>query len=641
MYKNSTTFSLVSIGVILVGLFVFGCKEEQEENKIIKSSSITEIELGNDFSYSNTNQVVADELHLDLDVNFSNKSIYGIARYRLKKHKSDTILFDINGLQIQKVTIGKIGNEKNTDYIIGLEDSIHGAPLSISISKNTRFINIYYQTTEKPTNLHWKIDTNKPSNNLLYTIPGEKYTRNWIPIQDVSHHKLNFSIEIQNDCNLKPIFGSSSNLHQLDSNRFFYESPHKIAVYDIGFFMGKLSNKKINKNLNIYYLPQFTSSKTTNEFNHFITLKNQLVKLFNEHPWNEFNICILPPNFPYKSFDYPLLSFIHPVSLSKFQHSDDYLQEYLFQTWPYPLFSTKCENNRQLIIGMNHYLALRTKTNNINNNHSTFLYKNYIEQNRKNVKNQNLPLVRLSNIYSKPCEDKTEIYYQDRMNLQLKGFLFLKNFEKTIGKQLFEAFLKNYYKYRTINTKEDFQRELKHYLIQHEIIDFNTSRLFDYSKLSKQDLQLESKRYNSVHKDCKLFSYQRKLSKIKKFKRLVKKYTIDDWYVFISLLPKGITFEKLSYLENQYHFSKHPNKTIQRLWFNQTIQLGYLETSEAIKTFLSTYGDIDSNYQLYELMLNQQVYRDFAISVYKKNEAFLSDETKKALKPLFQRFIKI
>lgn len=641
MYKNSTTINLVSISFLLIGLFVLGCTEEQEEIKVVKSPSITEIELGNDFSYSNTKQVVAEKLHLDLDVNFSNKSVYGIARYRLKKHYSDTILFDIKGLQIQKVTTGKIGNERNTDYVIGIEDTTHGAPLSVKIKKHTRFVNIYYQTSETPTNLHWEIDNSNSSNNLLYTIPGENYTRNWIPIQDVSNQKIEFSIEIKNDCNLTPLFGSSNNLHQLDSNRFFYESPVKLAVYDIGFFMGNFESKKIDKNITIYSLNQFKSIKTSNEFNHFSHYLNSLNSLFNSHPWKEFNFCILPPKFPFKSYDYPNLSFIHPVSLSSSQNSGDFIQEYLFQTWPNPLFSTKCENNRQLSIGMNRYLALRSKSSQLGTEFLDMLVKTHIEQNRKSSLMQHIPLVRLYNIYSKPCEDKTVLSYHERMNYQLKGFLFLVYLEKKIGKNNFEALIQSFIERPILLTRNDFENELNQYLIQNKHIEFSISNWLNNSNISRIDLKYDSKRYETIHKNCKLFSYQRKLSKIRKFKKLVKKYTLDDWYTFISLLPKTIGKEKLDFLENRYHFSNHPNKAIQRLWFNQSIRFEYLNTLPSIELFLQKYGDIESNYQLYELMLNQHAYREAAINIYKKNEPTLSEETKKALKPLFQRFINV
>lgn len=641
--KNIKTIkNIVLTSTFLLGLFFCGCNDSDLENiPSVSSNDITNIEIGNDSSYSNSAKVGIEHLHLDLDVKFESKSIYGIARYRLKRHFSDTILFDINGLQIQKVTIGKIGNERNTEYIIGKEDSTLGAPLSIRIKPKTRFINIYYQTTEKPTNLHWDIDSSYFKHSKLYLIPGEKYTRNWIPIQDVSNQKIDFSIEIQNDLNLTPLFGSKHNLHQLDSNRFFYESPSKINVYDIVFFMGYFKQKSISKNITMYYLDNFNSTKSLKEFNHFNTYLKHVENLLGKHPWKEFNFCILPGNFPYKSFDYPNLAFIHPVSLGNYMNSGDFIQEYLFQTWPKPLFSTKCEDNRQLIIGMNKYLALRSKGETLGNNYLDMLIKSFIETNRRYINKYNVPLVRLTNIYSKPCDFLKDYNYSERMNLQLKGFMFFLQLDKKLGNVGFNSFLKAFIQKPTLHNKEDFEREINHFLIQNEYIDFNYKKFLNGTNVSKSELNFESKRYKTIHKDCKLFSYQRKLSKIRKFKKLTKKYTIDDWFVFLSLLPKTIQAEKLDYLEYHYHFSKHPNKAIQRLWFEQSIRFGYIKTAPAIIDFLSTYGDIESNYQLYEQMLPSQVFKTIALDTYLKNEQSLSTETKKALKPLFQRFNKI
>ena len=64
-------------------------------------------------------------------------------------HSTDKAIFDVKGLEIMKVTTGPKGeNEKPAEYALGNSDEILGAPLQISIGKNTRHINIYYKTTE-------------------------------------------------------------------------------------------------------------------------------------------------------------------------------------------------------------------------------------------------------------------------------------------------------------------------------------------------------------------------------------------------------------------------------------------------------------------------------------------------------------
>ena len=65
-----------------------------------------------DHSYANVDQISTKHLHLDLDVNFKNKTIYGVARHDFGKHNSDTVIFDVKHLQIQKITCGEKGKEK-------------------------------------------------------------------------------------------------------------------------------------------------------------------------------------------------------------------------------------------------------------------------------------------------------------------------------------------------------------------------------------------------------------------------------------------------------------------------------------------------------------------------------------------------
>jgi leukotriene-A4 hydrolase len=639
MNNKKYTYKIV-LTTILCMLFFVRCEEKNESTPIKNRIDITNLEVGDNNSYSNFNKVKIEQLHLELDIQFKSKTIYGIARYKLKKHNSDTIIFDLKNIQIQKVTIGKTGYEKNTDYISGIEDSIHGAPLSVKINNHVRFVNIYYQTTEKPNNLHWSYDSTSPKKSLLYLIPGEFYTRNWIPIQDINNHKIDFSTEIKNDLNLTPLLGSSNNLHQLDSNRFFYTSPAKTNLYDIGFFLGDFKSHKTHKNQTIYSLDNPTLSKTSKEFNHYFTDLKLTYQTFGKHPWTEHNFVILPKKFPYRSFDLPNLSFVHPVSISENQLSNDYIQEYIIQTWPRPIFNSKCEKSKQFIIGFNKYLALRIKRTIYGNELFKLEVKNQIEKNRFAYKKLNLPLIRLTNVYRTPCEDKHTYTYKERLNLQLNGFLFALNLEEKIQSNNFNQFIQKHTQQNNLLSYEDFERELNYFLIKEEILDFNANDWFTSNLPQKKYLNIESKRFEKIHKDCKLFSYQRKFSKIKKFNKATKNYTLYDWISFIQFLPTHIKKEKLVYLDYKYNFSNHSSKELKKTWLYKSISCGNLTIKPTIKEFLSMYGDIESNYQLYDYLLKSNSFKSFAIETYKELNNTLEPKSKKALEPLFQRFLK-
>ena len=78
---------------------LFSPEEEKEVQKI--STTVTNIDA---HSYSNVSKINTVHLALELDVNFKNKSIYGVARHQMNNTGIDTAIFDIKGLDIQKVT---------------------------------------------------------------------------------------------------------------------------------------------------------------------------------------------------------------------------------------------------------------------------------------------------------------------------------------------------------------------------------------------------------------------------------------------------------------------------------------------------------------------------------------------------------
>jgi len=138
---------------LMVAPFVLASCTTSENNQTNHKVHVARV--GDIHSYANLDKIRTKHLHLELDVNFPNKTIYGIARHQMERlKKTDTAIFDIKYLNIQKVTTGK-GNEKDADYVIGETDSILGAPLLVAIDSTVEYINIYYKTTEKTEALDW------------------------------------------------------------------------------------------------------------------------------------------------------------------------------------------------------------------------------------------------------------------------------------------------------------------------------------------------------------------------------------------------------------------------------------------------------------------------------------------------------
>ena len=169
--------------LFLLTLTISACVQNDADSD--KIQEIAEIITVDSHSYSNHHEISTKHLHLELDVNFENHTIYGVARHEMNSHNAENAIFDIKELKIIKVTIGK-GSEVATDYVIGKHDELLGSSLSVKVQPDTKYINIYYQTTESSEALDWLSpeQTSGKAHPFLYTQGQAILTRTWIPLQD-------------------------------------------------------------------------------------------------------------------------------------------------------------------------------------------------------------------------------------------------------------------------------------------------------------------------------------------------------------------------------------------------------------------------------------------------------------------------
>jgi len=95
----TTKYRLIWLLIVFPMSMFFSCDNEQKSKaKLISTKYRTDLT----HSYSNTDQIKTKHLHLDLKVDFDKKSISGVARHKMLNLGSDTAIFDIKNLDIQK-----------------------------------------------------------------------------------------------------------------------------------------------------------------------------------------------------------------------------------------------------------------------------------------------------------------------------------------------------------------------------------------------------------------------------------------------------------------------------------------------------------------------------------------------------------
>jgi leukotriene-A4 hydrolase len=93
-------------------------------------------------------------LDLDINVNFDKDIIIGKAVWTIDNLlKGNEIIFDINVLDIQNITLGN--EEIKTTFSFGDEMKFHGRSLNVAIKPTTNKVTIYYSTPKNAVALQW------------------------------------------------------------------------------------------------------------------------------------------------------------------------------------------------------------------------------------------------------------------------------------------------------------------------------------------------------------------------------------------------------------------------------------------------------------------------------------------------------
>src|SRR5690554_2221951 len=103
---------------VLAALALFSCSQEEKKEQKEVEVQKNEVTITN-HSYSMLDEVKTLHLDLELLVDTEKKVIEGIARHRVKYQGFKKVYFDMNDLNIEKVTLGAKNNEVETKFEIG------------------------------------------------------------------------------------------------------------------------------------------------------------------------------------------------------------------------------------------------------------------------------------------------------------------------------------------------------------------------------------------------------------------------------------------------------------------------------------------------------------------------------------------
>jgi len=621
--------------IVSIMLFLASC-DSSNSTKTAPKSPLNE--RADAHSYANLSEISTKHLHLELDVNFDNQTIYGIARHEMKNNGADTAIFDINGLMIQKVTIGKKGSEEEADMFIDKmdKDSILGQALMVPIKEDTKFVNIYYQTTERSDALDW-LDTNLTSSKtkpFLYTQGQAILTRTWIPLQDSPSNRITYSADVKVPADLMAVMSARNPTKRNKDGLYHFEMKKPIPAYLIALAVGDLEYHSFSANSGVYAEPELLSA-CAYEFDAIPQMISAAEKLYGPYQWEQYDILVLPYSFPFGGMENPMLTFANPTLLAGDKSLVSVIAHELAHSWSGNLVTNRTWNDFWLNEGFTVYFEQRIMESIYGKEVADILALIEFDELRDELKRiRKSPHPDDSRLHlnlegRNPDDGMTDIAY-------VKGAFFLKTLEAHVGREKFDVFLKSYFEtfqFKTVDTKQ-FIRFLDEHLLAKEKGVFDYDAWIYNEGLPTNCLQLHSTRLDEMQKLADNFThgkvsfapkvtytYKKVGKRRKKIKRVeqikYQDHIVQEWQTFIRRLPRNLSLAKMKEIDRYLRFSFSGNSELLTEWFILSANNGYAQTNKhQIAIFLTKVGRRKYLMPIYEALLLNRSTRNFAIQTF-------------------------
>jgi leukotriene-A4 hydrolase len=251
-------------------------------------------------------------------VDFDNKKVDGEVTISFKAlEDGEVIILDTKSLIIKSIK-DNTGNELDfkLDNYYRLES--HGVPLKIykDYSKDDTFdITIEYSTTKDCMAIDW-LEPEQTSGGkypFMYSQCQSILCREMLPIQDTPAIKMPVQISITVP---EELIGLAAGLFVEEINNgnnktFIYALDIPIPSYLIAIAAGDIGSQNVSERCTIY-AEKTVVEKAAWEFSDTEKFLKIAENYIGEYVWEQYNILVLPPSFPFGGMENPTLTFLTP-----------------------------------------------------------------------------------------------------------------------------------------------------------------------------------------------------------------------------------------------------------------------------------------------------------------------------------------
>ncbi len=581
-------------------------------------SGLQQLQAATDWhTQSNYQEVVSTHVHLELNVDFKQKQLEGYIQHQLKylDKSAKKLSLDTRALDIHKVELLINDKWQSGEFLLAKEDSVRGSQLNISLKPNTEQVRVYYNSRPEASGLQWLTpqQTAGKKHPFMFSQSQAIHARSWMPIQDTPGMRVTYSAQIKTDKTLRPVMSANNSPERRPDGVYKFTMPQAIPPYLIAIAAGDIYHQAMSKQTAIYSEKAYLES-AAEEFSDTQAMIEATEKLFGPYRWNQYDLLILPPSFPFGGMENPRLSFITPTVIAGDKSLVSLIAHELAHSWSGNLVTNATWRDLWLNEGFTSYVENRIMEE--------------VFGKKRAVMEQVLAIQDLK-------EEMKELPRKDQiMHVELggrdpddafsgvpyvKGQLFLMFLEEKFGREKFDAFVKKYFNdhaFQSIDTKT-FVNYLYKFLIDPNPgkVTIKDTNAWIYQRGLPETIPTPtSDAFEKVDTHIKKW-----LDKKVTLKQIpTGDWTIHEWLYFINNLPENISLDKMKLLDKAYNLTESTNNEVAHAWLLLSIKRGYMAVMPRLEKYLIGIGRRKLIVPLYKELVKTEDNYTFAKRVYKK-----------------------
>lgn len=562
-------------------------------------------------SFARPDEAVMTHLDLDVAVDFEARAVTGSATLTLETAADATRLW----LDTTDLTIRSVQDQDGAslDWTLHPAEPHLGSPLEIGIGPQTRQVVIDYASSPDAAALLWlsPAQTHDKTSPFLFSQSQAILARSWIPCQDSPGIRFPYQATVRVPPGLLALMSAENPTDTNDDGVYQFTMEQPVPAYLLALAVGDLEFGALSEECGVYAEPGLLETARW-EFAQTPEMMEATEAMYGAYPWGRYDILVLPPYFPFGGMENPRLTFATPTILAGDRSLVALIAHELAHSWSGNLVTNRTWGDFWLNEGFTVYLERRIMEEIEGEAYAEMLAslgRGDLEEERERLGAGHPDLALAVDLTGRDPEDTfTDVAYE-------KGYFFLRRCEELVGREAFDAFLRDYFARHAFGTVDTEM-----------LLEELQAGPFADNPEAWAALDADAWVYRGEFPEGMAEIEPREFDRVDAARSAwladptatpdPAGWTTHHWLHFLRGLPVDLTAARLAQLDAAFELSRSGNSEIQNVWYQSAIRAWYEPALPPLADFLEGMGRRKFLRPLYAELAKTERGQEFAREVY-------------------------